>query len=101
MAEKPPSFTVSDRRKFTLEGELRDEAAPSPETTTPEAPFTAEAPPAQPAPGPRLVTTPPPPTEEPEAPAEEEALPEPTAQESADQHAAYQQSSRELDSMLL
>jgi hypothetical protein len=93
MAEKPPSFTVSDRRKFTLEGELRDES-PAKDQTIPAA--------TEPPPGPRLVTTPPPPppAEEAAQPVDEEALPDPTAEESAEQHAAYQQSSEQLDSML-
>ena len=103
MAEKPPSFTVSDRRKFTLEGELRDEQAQPPEApqpTIPEVPFTPAAAPAQPAPGPRLVTPSPAPPAETETPDEEEPLPEPTAEESAEQHAAYKESSEQLDSML-
>ena len=103
MADKTPSFTVSDRRKFTLEGELRDEQTQSTETaqsTTSETPFTPAAAPAEPAPGPRLVTSPSAPNAE-RAPAdEEEALPEPTAEESAEQHAAYKESSQHLDSML-
>jgi hypothetical protein len=106
MAEKTPSFTVSDRRKFTLEGELRDQAATE-EVTSAPAPAAkpiAEAPPADLKPGPRLVTPPPAPAEESvaEEPAleDEELLPEPTAQESAEQHAAYRQSSEDLDFML-
>ncbi len=95
MAEKPPSFIVSDRRKFTQEGDLRDESTTSDETT-PVPTAVAE----EPAPGPRLVT-PATPSEEEAVPAEEEELiPEPTAQESAEQHAAYQQSSQDLDTML-
>jgi hypothetical protein len=96
MSEKTPSFTVSDRRKFTLEGELRDEPATPEQAASSSAEVTAE-----PAPGPRLVTTPPPPPQEEAVHAdEEEPLPEPTAQETAEQHAAYQQSSQQLDSML-
>jgi|SRR5277367_1216014 len=100
MAEKPPSFTVSDRRKFTPEGELRDESAQNPAVAEENA-----VPPAEPAPtsasGPRLVTPPAPPVEQETAlPEDEEPLPEPTAEESAEQHAAYQQSSDHLDSML-
>src|SRR5271157_1013072 len=99
MAEKPPSFIVSDRRKFTIEGDLRDESAPPAAEETTPAPI-AEA--TEPPPGPRLVTQPPPPAEpaEPAEVDEEGAIPEPTAQESAEQHAAYQQSSEQLDSML-
>ena len=101
MAEEKPSFTVADRRKFTLEGELRDEPGQSPETaTTPDTSFTPTAAPAEPASGPRLVTPPAPPVTATAALDEEEPLPEPTAEESAEQHAAYQQSSQHLDSLL-
>jgi len=97
MADKTPSFTVSDRRKFTLEGELRDD-----QNSTPAADAAPAPPPAAEPTGPRLVTPPPSSVEEPAAHEEEseELLPEPTAQESAEQHAAYQQSSADLDSML-
>jgi hypothetical protein len=99
MPEKPPVFTVTDRRKFTLEGELRDESAPSDrEEATPE-----------PAPGPRLVT-PPAATKEPEpqpVPAEAtsggadtETPPEVSAQDEAAAHNAYQQSSEHIETML-
>ena len=105
MAEKTPSFTVSDRRKFTLEGELRDEAAVTSQDAAPARAPEPAAKPAEPVsaeskPGPRLVTAPAAPSEEPELQEDEETLPEPTAQESAEQHAAYKQSSEELDSML-
>jgi Domain of unknown function (DUF1844) len=98
MEEKPPSFTVTDRRKFTLEGDPRDEAAISDE------PESAHERPDSSA---RIITMPSPRQEEPKAadiaqdttPPEEE-LTGPSAQESADQHAAYQQSSREIDSLL-
>jgi len=102
MSEKPPVFTVTDRRKFTLEGELRDEAAETPaqeETAKPELK-------PEPAPGPRLVTTPPEkkPAEPEKAPpvAEEnlEAVTEVSAQEEAAAQHAYQQSSEHIDTML-
>jgi hypothetical protein len=95
MEEKPPSFTVTDRRKFTLEGDPRDEAATEQETTAEHVDTTArvinfpkseESKPAEP-----KAAEPAPPEEE---------LSGPSAQESADQHAAYQQSAREIDSML-
>ena len=97
MADKTPSFTVSDRRKFTLEGELRDD-----QNSTSTAEAAPPPPPAAEPTGPRLVTPPPSSVEEPAAHEEEseELLPEPTAQESAEQHAAYQQSSADLDFML-
>jgi len=99
MAEKPPSFTVSDRRKFTLDGELRDESVQTPTAAEETAARPSEAPP-QSAPGPRLVTPAPPAEQESVLSEDEEPLPEPTAEESAEQHAAYQQSSEHLDSML-
>jgi len=103
MSEKPPVFTVTDRRKFTLEGELRDEAA---EKSTQEESSKPESKP-EPAPGPRLVTPPPEkkavePEEVPSVAAEEnlEAVPEVSAQEEAAAHHAYQQSSEHIDTML-
>lgn len=103
MSEKPPVFTVTDRRKFTLEGELRDEAA---EKSTQEESSKPESKP-EPAPGPRLVTPPPEkkavePEEVPSVATEEnlEAVPEVSAQEEAAAHHAYQQSSEHIDTML-
>lgn len=92
MSEKQPTFTVTDKRKFTLEGELRDEAATQPEekSTTPE-------------PSTNVVTMPAPEGREAEveaAPAEEPELQQFTAQETAAQDAAYQASSRQIDDML-
>ena len=109
MPEKPPVFTVTDRRKFTLEGDLREEAAQS----APEEKPKTEAP-AEPAAGPRLVTTPPTSkTPEPEAKpqtpeaetaaaaeAETDTPPEVTAQDEAAAHHAYQQSSDHIETML-
>jgi len=102
MAEEKPSFTVFDRRKFTLEGELRDETPQSPDNTqtiTSDTPLTPATAPAEPAPGPHLVTPAAVPAAE-TAVDEEEPLPEPTAEESAEQHTAYKASSEHLDSML-
>ena len=88
MDEKPSPFTVTDRRKFTLEGDPRDEAANAADQETAET--TA-----------RVINFPK--AEEPK-PAETEPAQEeitgPSAKESADQHAAYQQSSREVDELL-
>jgi hypothetical protein len=126
MSEKPPVFTVTDRRKFTLEGDLRDESSTPDVSTTPEAaaPEAAAPEPATPTPAterapahenskPRLITMPareqalPPQAAHPEPlsldePSGEfaEAMPEPTAQESAAQRDAYRQSSQQLDAML-
>ncbi|MGC2605795.1 MAG: DUF1844 domain-containing protein [Silvibacterium sp.] len=105
MSEKPPVFTVTDRRKFTLEGDLRDESG---QTQAPEE-AAKPNPAAEPPPGPRLVTTPPPQNEPPapekaatEAAAVEDpdTPPEVSAQDEAAAHNAYQQSSDHIDTML-
>jgi Domain of unknown function (DUF1844) len=96
MSEKPPAFTVTDRRKFTEDGDLRNDApASTPEETSAKT---------EPSAGPRLVTMPtakeepvsPPSTTEPE----EGAIPEPTSEESAEAKAAYRESSEHLDTLL-
>ena len=90
MDEKQPTFTVTDRRKFTLDGELREEAEPveeKPAATATEKVVTMPAPPAQEA---RAKEEPP----------EEAEMPQFSAQESAEQDAAYQKSSRQIDDML-
>ena len=87
MAEKEPSFTVTDRRKFTIEGELRDES-----TDTAEAEKAA-------APASNVVTMPSPETHD-EAPKAEDDLPQFSEKETAEQNAAYAASSRQLDDML-
>jgi hypothetical protein len=99
MDEKQPTFTVTDRRKFTLDGELRDDApAGAQETAAAEMPAVGPAATASD----KVVTMPSPeqreapPAEEPEEP----ELPQFTAQESAEQDAAYQESSRQIDDML-
>jgi Domain of unknown function (DUF1844) len=91
MDEKQPTFTVTDKRKFTLDGELRDD------TATPETPENA-------APASTNVVTMPAP-EERETPQEAEAtleseVPQFSAQETAEQDAAYKESSRQIDDML-
>jgi hypothetical protein len=124
MSEKPPVFTVTDRRKFTLEGELRDEAAtaqeeaakPKPEAAKPEAATDASK-------GPRLVTMPTPPApaeptpfptpeaakapEKAPAPArakpekpEEQPVPELSAEDEAAARSAYQRSSDHIETLL-
>ncbi len=90
MDEKQPTFTVTDRRKFTLEGELREEAEQAeekPAATATEKVVTMPAPAAQEA---RAKEEPP----------EEAEMPQFSAQESAEQDAAYQKSSRQIDDML-
>jgi hypothetical protein len=103
MAEKEPQFVVTDRRKFTAEGELRDgaESSPAEETVKVAEAAPAAQPPVEAA-GPRLV----PPVEsaaqdeEAEEYRNEEGGPPPTAEEAAEQHIAYKESSRVLDDML-
>lgn len=115
MSEKPPVFTVTDRRKFTLEGELRDESATATqqEAAKPESekPKPQSAP--EPAKGPKVVTMPGPKNAGPEAVAEpaqahekpeekagEEAVPPISPQDEAAAHQAYQQSSDRIETML-
>ena len=93
MDEKQSTFTVTDRRKFTLDGELRDDA-PAVEREE----VAAEKPVPPPA-SEKVVTMPLPENREP-AVEEEPDLPQFTAQESAEQDAAYQESSRQIDDML-
>jgi Domain of unknown function (DUF1844) len=95
MSEKQPTFTVTDRRKFTMDGELRDD---------PGAPVEHEVTHAIPDPVPdNVVTMPSPAAAAPaaeEGAAEEAEGPQFTALESAEQNAKYQQSSRQIDEML-
>jgi hypothetical protein len=114
MQEKAPLFTVTDRRKFTTDGELRPGVVASepPAETPPAPPAPAETiqkaahEAAHPEPVPAAATpSPAPPAAAPAQPEdafgdEEGMLPEPTAAESAEQHAAYQESSRGLDELV-
>ncbi len=110
MSDQPSGFTVTDRRKFTLEGDLREGTATAEETQnsepTPESRADQKL-------GPKLVQNAPPPEKEVEKevvnrdleplPTEEEAadeLPAPTAAESAQQDADYRASSKKLDEMI-
>jgi len=86
--EKEPEFTVTDRRKFTSEGE------PLPATSTPETtPETTK----DTKPEPQQAAPPPPPAADATA---EPPPPEPSAQERHQQAEQYRQSSREFDSQL-
>ena len=93
MREKEPQFIVTDRRKFTSEGELREgsESTPSPvpQAIRPEA--------VAPAPAQAVQVE----LEEPEAMDGDETIPEPTAAESAQQSKEYHASASRLDDMLL
>ena len=111
MPDQPSGFTVTDRRKFTLEGDLREGASTAEET--PAAPSADAALPAEGKLGPQLVQNAPPVEKEVVSrnleplPAEgqphDEAadeLPAPTAAEAAQQHVDYQASSKKLDEMI-
>ncbi|HEX4171925.1 MAG TPA: DUF1844 domain-containing protein [Acetobacteraceae bacterium] len=116
MPDQPSGFTVTDRRKFTLEGDLREGASTAEETPTAATQPKPETQ-AEPRLGPKLVQNEPPAQNEAvnkevvnrnlePLPAEDEsledeaALPEPTAAESAQQDADYRASSRKLDDMI-
>lgn len=96
MDEKQPTFTVTDKRKFTLDGELRDDVpAAEPAEEQPAAASSAQ----------NVVTMPAPEEREAAADGETEATDESevaqfSAQETAEQNAAYQESSRQIDDML-
>ena len=108
MPDQSSGFTVTDRRKFTLEGDLREGAPPAEEKSEPKAASTPDQ-----KLGPQLVqnTSPAEKPVEKEVvnrnleplPAEDEASdepPAPTAAESAQQYAEYEASSKRLDDMI-
>ena len=114
MPDQPSGFTVTDRRKFTLEGDLREGASTAEEASASEPTPETKA---EPRLGPKLVHNEPPAQKETvnkevvnrelePLPAEDESLeeeailPEPTAAESAQQDADYRASSRKLDDMI-
>jgi hypothetical protein len=103
MREKEPQFTVTDRRKFTAEGELREgegkASEPTPPSPPPPRPPVDERP--QQAPqaavaGQGLQVE----LEEPEELDSGDTIPEPTALESAQQSREYQASASRLDDMV-
>lgn len=93
MPEQNKPFVVTDRRKFTMDGELRPDADPSPEreerASTPVAPATtaAEQQPATP------VSTP-------ETASEPELPPPPTAEENDQARRAYEMTADRLDTAI-
>ncbi len=103
MDEKQPTFTVTDRRKFTLEGDLRDDAAERTEQSEQpgqaEEKTAAQAKPESPEKSEKVVTMPAPEARESEEPQADD-VPLFTAVETAEQNAAYQESSRQIDEML-
>jgi Domain of unknown function (DUF1844) len=116
MSENQTSFTVTDRRKFTLDGELRDPAtakeaheaaAAKPEvleTIPPAIPSAAtlegEALEMDADPLDEALDGDGPESDFAQSDLENELGPVPTSQESADQHAAYTKSSGQLDEMI-
>ena len=117
MPDQPSGFTVTDRRKFTIEGDLREGASAAEEASAPVAkPQPEPETKSEPKLGPKLVQTEPavekevvnrnleplPPEESPleESEDDEALLPEPTAAESAQQDADYRASSKKLDDMI-
>lgn len=113
MAEKEPPVTFTDRRKISLDGEIRPEAVAQEETERKEAENRAVQTATQPQTGPRLVEKSASPgnaaNETPAAaPAsvangasKGDAVPDgPTAQESAESQAAYRETTKQLDEIL-
>jgi hypothetical protein len=92
MPEQNKPFVVTDRRKFTMEGELRPDADPSPEreerATPPPAPVTAAAA-AQPAAD-----------ASPETASQPEMPPPPTAEENDQARRAYEMTADRLDTAI-
>src|SRR5215469_9676076 len=90
MAEKKndSGFTVTDRRLFTSEGDLRSDVAEEVETPKAAAAQPKEAPAA-----PKAATVP----GDGQAPLDREMPPPPTAAEQEAKAAAYKQSARDLD----
>ncbi len=88
------TFTITDRRLFTSEGELRNEASQETVTASP----TPEPPPPQPdAPPDTPPVTPPAPAQETVSALNPDAPPTPTAAEQQVQAEAYRKSAKDLD----
>ena len=92
MPEQSKPFVVTDRRKFTMEGELRPDADPSPEreerASTPAPPPTTAAEQPQPA------------AASPETATESELPPPPTAEENDQARRAYEMTADRLDTAI-
>jgi hypothetical protein len=93
MPEQTKPFVVTDRRKFTMDGELRPDADPSPEreerASTPVQPATAAA-----------AEQPQPAASSPEAASEPELPPPPTAEENDQARRAYEMTADRLDTAI-
>ena len=97
MPEKEPQVTFIDRRKISSEGEVRPEAIAEEEANRRQAEQREAAKAAQPAPAPAAESA----AKASAGEASDESLPEgPTAQETADSHEAYRQTTKQLDELL-
>jgi hypothetical protein len=91
MPEQTKPFVVTDRRKFTMDGELRPDADPSPERDERES--TRVEPAATPAPPAATASSP-------EAAREPELPPPPTAEENDQARRAYEMTADRLDTAI-
>ena len=98
MREKEPQFTVTDRRKFTAEGELREGETRQAKAAPPPPPLPSEHSRSRSRSSAQAVQVE---LDEPEVMDGEETIPEPTAAESAQQSKEYHASASRLDDMLL
>jgi hypothetical protein len=92
MPEQNKPFVVTDRRKFTLEGEPRPDADPSPEKEERPAP-----PPTPVASEPKSAVAPPP---QPETESEPDLPPPPTAEQNDEARRAYEMTADRLDTAI-
>jgi Domain of unknown function (DUF1844) len=93
MSEKNKPFVITDRRKFTLDGEPRPDADPSPEKETREP--AAAAPPPPPTP----ISEPPAAPPHPEEP-DHDLPPAPTAEQTEQSRRAYEMTADRLDTAI-
>jgi len=96
MPEQNKPFVVTDRRKFTMDGDLRPDADPSPER---EERAAAPAEPAPAAPAPQSAASHPP-ASSPEAAPETELPSPPTAEETDQARRAYEMTADRLDTAI-
>ena len=111
MSDKEPQVTFTDRRKISSDGEIRPEAAAEQEANRREMEqrdaakkAATPAPNATSASAPKIELVPDTKASEQtdsSAATQDESLPDgPTAQETAESHAAYQQTTKQLDELL-
>src|ERR1700733_4124645 len=90
MPEQNKPFVVTDRRKFTMDGDLRPDADPSPEREERSSP----------PPAPAAVATEPPPAAAPSQETEPELPPPPTAEQNDQARRAYEMTADRLDTAI-